>query len=92
MLCRWWFLNGLPYRVQKHYGDKTDTFQKHHDRLLRDIPDTPKIDNHGKSVSAKTCSITKQKKNGDPILAVGYTLCFFLYFWGNILGTGLKLA
>ena len=43
-------------------GIKTDTFQKHHDRLLRDIADTPKIDNHGKSVSAKTCSITKQKK------------------------------
>ena len=50
-------------------GIKADTFQKHHDRLLRDIPDTPKIDNHGESVSAKTCSITKQKKKiGDPCL------------------------
>ena len=43
---------------------KTDTSKKHHDRVLRDIPDTPKRDNYGASVSAKTCRITKQKKNG----------------------------
>ena len=50
-------------------GIKTDTFQKHHDRLLRDIPDTSKRDNYGASDSAKTCSITKQtKKIGDPCL------------------------
>ena len=55
------FLNALPFRVQKHYGDKNRYIPKHHDRLLRDIPDTPKRDNHGESVSAKTCSITKQK-------------------------------
>ena len=43
-------------------GIKTDTFQKHHDRLLRDIPDTPKRDNYGASISAKTYRLTKQKK------------------------------
>ena len=38
-------------------------FKKYFDRWLRDIPDTPKIDNYGTSVSAETNSITKQKKN-----------------------------
>ena len=52
-----------PIGCKSIMGIKTDAFQKHHDRLLRDIADTHKIDNHGKSVSAKTCSITKQKKN-----------------------------
>ena len=42
---------------------KTDTFKKHLDRWLRDIPDTPKIDNYGSLVSADTNSITKQKNN-----------------------------
>ena len=48
---------------------KTDTSKKHHDRVLRDIPDTPKRDNYGASVSAKSCSIIKQK-SGDPICTV----------------------
>ena len=51
-----------PIGCKSITGVKTDAFQKHHDRLLRDIPDTPKIDNCEESVSAKTCSITKQKK------------------------------
>ena len=51
-----------PIGCKSIMGIKTDAFQKHYDRLLRDIADTPKIDNHGKSVSDKTCSITKQKK------------------------------
>ena len=56
-------------KLQKRKGDKTDTLKKHHNRLLRDIPDTPERDNYGASDSAKTCSITKQK-NGDPICMV----------------------
>ena len=55
--------NALPYRLQNIRGVKTDTFKRHLDRWLRDIPDTPKIDNYGASVSAATNSITNQKKN-----------------------------
>ena len=55
--------NALPYRLQNIRGVKTDTFKKHLDRWLRDILDTPKIDNYGASVSAETNSITKQKNN-----------------------------
>ena len=55
--------NALPYRLQNIRNVKTDTFKRHLDRWLRDIPDTPKIDNYGASVSAATNSITNQKKN-----------------------------
>ena len=55
--------NALPHRLQNIRGVKTDTFKRHLDRWLRDIPDTPKIDNYGASVSAATNSITNQKKN-----------------------------
>ena len=56
--------NALPYRLQNIRDVKSDTFLKRHlDRWLRDIPDTPKIDNYGASVSAATNSITNQKKN-----------------------------
>ena len=55
--------NALPYRLQNIRGVKTDTFKRHLDRWLRDIPDTPKIDNYGASVGAATNSITNQKKN-----------------------------
>ena len=55
------FLMHCPIGCKSVKGMKTDTSKKHHDRVLRDIPDTPKRDNYGASVSAKTCSITKQK-------------------------------
>ena len=55
--------NALPYRSQNIRGVKTDMFNRHLDRWLRDIPDTPKIDNYEASVSAETNSITNQKKN-----------------------------
>ena len=55
--------NTLPYRLQNIRGVKTGTFKRHLDRWLRDIPDTPKIDNYGASVSAATNSITNQMKN-----------------------------
>ena len=40
---------------------KTDTFKKKLDEWLRDIPDTPKIDDYGASVGAETNSIIDQK-------------------------------
>merc|ERR1712180_424121 len=53
--------NALPYRIQKITGVKTDTFKKKLDEWLRDIPDTPKIDDYGASVGAETNSIIDQK-------------------------------
>ena len=53
--------NSLPHRLQNIREVRTDTFKKHLDRWLRDIPDTPKIGNYGASVSAETNSITEQK-------------------------------
>ena len=44
--------NTLPYRIQKIKGVNTDTYKKKLDEWLRDIPDTPKIDDYGESVSA----------------------------------------
>ena len=40
---------------------KIDTFKKKLDEWLRDIPDTPKIDDYSASVSAETNSIIDQK-------------------------------
>merc|ERR1711989_231191 len=53
--------NALPYRIQKITGVKTDTFKKKLDEWLRDIPDTPKINDYGVSVGAETNSIIDQK-------------------------------
>merc|ERR1712228_1167815 len=53
--------NALPYRIQKITGVKTDTFKKTLDEWLRDIPDTPKIDDYSASVGAETNSIVDQK-------------------------------
>ena len=50
-----------PIGCKSVKGMKTDTSKKHHDRVLRDIPDTPKIGNYMASVSAETNSITEQK-------------------------------
>ena len=40
---------------------KTDTLKKKLDERLRDIQDTPKIDDYGASVGAETNSIIYQK-------------------------------
>ena len=40
---------------------KTATFKKTLDEWLRDIPDTPKIDDYGASVGTETNSIIDQK-------------------------------
>merc|ERR1712240_255040 len=53
--------NALPYRIQKITGVETDTFKKKLDEWLRDIPDTPKIDDYGASVGTETNSIIDQK-------------------------------
>ena len=46
--------NTLPYRLQNVRDVRTDTFKKHLNRWLRDIPNTPKIDNYGASVITET--------------------------------------
>ena len=55
--------NIFPYKLQKIKSVKTDTINNHLDRWLRDIPDTPKIDNNRASVSAEMNIKIKQKKN-----------------------------
>ena len=40
---------------------KTDTFKKKLKEWLRDIPDTPKIDDYGVSVGAETNNMIDQK-------------------------------
>ena len=55
--------NALPYEIQKITDVKLDTFKKHLDKWLKNIPDTPKIDDYGVAVGAETNSITKQKEN-----------------------------
>ena len=56
--------NALPYRLQTITKVKTDTFKKKLDSWLMGIPDAPKIDDYGASVSAKTNSIVDQKRSG----------------------------
>ena len=41
---------------------KTDVFKKKLDEWLRDIPDTPKIDDYGASVGTETNSVIDQKR------------------------------
>ena len=53
--------NTLPYRIQKITGVKTDVFKKKLDEWLRDIPDTPRIDDYGAIVGVETNSIIDQK-------------------------------
>ena len=55
--------NALPHRLQNMRGVKSETFKRHLDRWLREVPDTPRIDGYGAKVSAATNSITNQKKN-----------------------------
>ena len=47
----------------KNNGCETGHIQKHLDKWLKGIPDTPKIDDYGVAVGAETNSITKQKGN-----------------------------
>ena len=54
--------NTLPYKLQKITDVKVDTFKKHLDKWLRNIPDTPKIDDYGALVKAETNSFTNQKE------------------------------
>ena len=56
--------NALPYRIQKITGVKTDTFKKKLDEWLREIPDTPKIDDYGATPDRKR---------------VADYICFFFY-------------
>ena len=44
--------NALPYKLQSLTDIETNTFKKFLDDWLRTIPDTPKIDGYGASVSA----------------------------------------
>ena len=55
--------NALPYMLQTITKVKTETFKRKLDRWLREIPDTPRIDDYGATVSAGTNSIVDQKKS-----------------------------
>ena len=55
--------NALPYRLQTITKVKTETFKRKLDGWLREVPDTPKIDDYGATVSARTNSIVDQKKS-----------------------------
>ena len=63
--------NAMPYMLQCISGLSSDTFKGHLDKWLRTIPDTPKIDNYGASMSAESNIICDQAKQvgqaGDPI-------------------------
>ena len=54
--------NALPYDLQNMTNVTPDTFKKHLDTWLRGIPDTPRIDGYGASVSAESNSLTDQSK------------------------------
>ena len=63
--------NAMPYMLQCISGLSSDTFKGHLDKWLRTIPDMPKIDNYGASMSAESNIIYHQAKQvgqgGDPI-------------------------
>ena len=52
--------NALPYKLQTVTNVKTETFKRKLDGWLKMIPDTPRIDDYGASVSAVTNSIVEQ--------------------------------
>jgi hypothetical protein len=55
--------SALPYRLQNIRDIRMDTFKKHLDRWLTDIPDNSKIGNYEASVSAEINCMTEQKNN-----------------------------
>ena len=52
--------NALPYDLQNKKDISTDTFKKHLDLWLRNIPDTPRVDGYGMTVPAESNSIVDQ--------------------------------
>ena len=52
--------NLLPPNLRNITGVTTDTFKKHLDKWLANIPDTPKIDDYGMTVAAESNSIIHQ--------------------------------
>ena len=52
--------NLLPPNLRNITGVTTDTFKKHLDKWLVNIPDTPKIDDYGMTVAAESNSIIHQ--------------------------------
>ena len=52
--------NCLPPKLRNMEGKSTDTFKTHLDRWLRNVPDTPRIDNYGAGVGEETNSIINQ--------------------------------
>ena len=55
--------NALPYKVKTIIYVKTDTLKNKLDKWLIGIPDAPKINDYGASVSARTTSIVGQKRS-----------------------------
>ena len=52
--------NSLPPKIRNPEYKTVDAFKKNLDGWLKNLPDTPKIDNYGASVVAENNSITKQ--------------------------------
>ena len=54
--------NALPQSIRNITEMNTETFKKHLDKWLVDIPDTPKIDDYGMTVAAESNSIIHQAR------------------------------
>ena len=60
--------NSLPYEIQKITNVKKDTFKKHLDRWLKDVPDTPRVGEYASRVAATSNSIVDQKNHRRPYM------------------------
>ena len=54
--------NAIPQDIRNVTGQTKDTFKRHLDKWLRNIPDMPKIDGYGVTVAAESNSIIHQAK------------------------------
>ena len=55
-------VNTIPQNIRNTTGQTKDTFKRHLDKWLRNIPDTPKIDDCGITVGAENNSIIHQAR------------------------------
>ena len=54
--------NAIPQNIRNTTGQTKDTFKRHLDKWLRNIPDTPKIDGYGITIAAESNSIIYQAR------------------------------
>merc|ERR1712243_515588 len=60
--------NSLPYKIQKITNVEKDTFKKHLDRWLKDVPDTPRVGEYASKVAVPSNSIVDQKNHWLPYM------------------------